>query len=126
MKAELEEALYTKYPKLFRQKDLSMQQTCMCWGCSCGDGWYQILENLCSDIQKHLQANPEVTMEFSQIKEKYGGLRIYIDGGDDHIDGLIDMAEAISYKTCEECGSEQGSIRNRGWMKTLCDNCFNS
>ena len=33
MKQELEEKLYTKYPKLFKERGLPMTQTCMCWGC---------------------------------------------------------------------------------------------
>lgn len=32
MNIELQEKLFEKYPKIFRQKDLSMNETCMCWG----------------------------------------------------------------------------------------------
>ena len=31
MKKELQEKLFTKYPKIFVQKDLPKDQTCMCW-----------------------------------------------------------------------------------------------
>jgi hypothetical protein len=34
MKAELQEKLYTDYPEIFKQKDLDMTQTAMCWGIS--------------------------------------------------------------------------------------------
>jgi len=36
--------------------------------------------------------------------------------------GAIDMAEAMSYRTCEKCG-QPGTERSDGWIRTLCDNC---
>ena len=51
MKTELQNKLYKKYPKIFRQKDLTMKETAMCWGISCGDGWYNIIDTLCSYLQ---------------------------------------------------------------------------
>lgn len=51
MKPELENKLFEKYPKIFRQKDLPPNQSCMCFGIECGDGWYKILDVLCQAIQ---------------------------------------------------------------------------
>lgn len=51
MNKELQDKLFNKYPKIFRQKDLSMKETAMCWGISCGDGWYNILDILCGNLQ---------------------------------------------------------------------------
>jgi hypothetical protein len=31
-----------------------MQETCMCWGFECGDGWYDIINSLCANIQHHV------------------------------------------------------------------------
>ena len=62
------------------------------------------------------------SVKFDQIKEKFGGLRVYFTGGDDYIEGLVSMAEAWSYKTCEVCG-ERGKPNKGGWIVTLCDNC---
>lgn len=55
----------------------------------------------------------------AQIKEKFGGLRFYIDGGDDYIHGAITMAENLSYRICEECGTP-GKTEGPGWYRTLC------
>lgn len=55
-----------------------------------------------------------------QVKEKFGGLRFYHHGGDDYCDGVIQMAEAMSMVTCEEC-SATGKTGGRGWIKTLCE-----
>ena len=58
----------------------------------------------------------------SQVKEKLGGLRFYMTCGNDEIFDLINKAEALSYKTCEECG-KPGEQRGPGWIYTLCDYC---
>jgi hypothetical protein len=57
---------------------------------------------------------------FDQIKEKFGGLRIYFSGGDDYVSGVIGMAEDMSYKLCEVCGNK-GNANKSGWIATLCD-----
>lgn len=54
-----------------------------------------------------------------QVKEKFGSLRFYVDGGDKYTDGIISMAEAMSYVICEICGSP-GKTYGGGWMRTLC------
>jgi|1_EtaG_2_1085319.scaffolds.fasta_scaffold00068_48 hypothetical protein len=129
MNQNLQNKLFAKYPKIFQQKDLSMQETCMCWGITCGDGWYNILDTLCSQIQHHLEYNLTkeqdleiINVEAVQVKEKYGGLRFYYNGGDDFIRGLAWMAEGISGCTCETCGSP-GTQNDTGWIHTLCSPC---
>jgi len=79
MKQELQDKLYKKCPKLFSQKDLPKTQTCMCWGISTGDGWYDLIDNVCEWIQNHTRWNPHLfpPIEFTQVKEKFGQLRIY-------------------------------------------------
>jgi len=94
-------------------------------GFCCGEGWWPILTNLCANIQHHLdwknkqsEVVPQVVV--AQIKEKFGGLRFYYDGGDDEISGMVRMAEAWAGNTCETCG-KPGYQREGGWIKTLCD-----
>ena len=105
-----------RFPKMFSGKYS---------GFCCGEGWWPILEKLCSNIQSHIdwknkqsEVVPQVTV--AQIKEKFGGLRFYYDGGDEHINGMVRMAEAWADASCEECGSP-GKSRDGGWIKTLCD-----
>lgn len=59
-------------------------------------------------------------VEVHQIKEKFGGLRFYYDGGDDEVSGMVRMAEAWADSTCETCG-DRGERRHGGWIRTLCD-----
>ena len=54
MKPELDEELCKKYPKIFRDRHASMMTTAMCWGFECGEGWYSIINHLCSNIQGHI------------------------------------------------------------------------
>lgn len=75
----------------------------------------EIMENNQRDI------TPKVNwIEVQQIKEKFGGLRFYYDGGDEHISGMVTMAEVWAGRSCEQCG-EKGERRSGGWIRTLCD-----
>lgn len=131
MKKELQEKLFNNYPGIFRQRGLDRTVTAMCYGISCGDGWYTLIDTMCGNIQNRMEnANrnkPEeehIICEATQVKEKWGGLRFYVQGSDSYIDGIIDLAESMSYRICSECGN--ASVQNekkRGWIYTLCDNC---
>jgi hypothetical protein len=132
MRDDLDRRLCEKYPKIFSNRHASMMETAMCWGFECGDGWYQILDSLCAQIQHYTDWNnsnhakgykqyKQVTQVVaSQVKEKFGGLRFYYNGGDDHISGMVRMAESWAAHTCEECGA-LGTMRHGGWIRTLCD-----
>ena len=108
-------------------------------GFAVGPGWWPIIKSLCSQIDSYTKwrnntreallknnphghtipdAVPQVTV--AQIKEKFGGLRFYYDGGDEHISGMVRMAESWAGHVCEECG-KPGESRSGGWIKTLCD-----
>jgi len=94
-------------------------------GFAVGPGWWPIIESLCGNIQHYLNwknKESEVVAQVvvTQIKEKFGGLRFYYNGGDDTIDGMVRMAESWASNACEECGVP-GQSRSGGWIKTLCD-----
>jgi len=131
MKQEYDTYLCTTFPKMFVNRYKPMTETTMCWGFDCGDGWYNIIRVLCSNIQHHIDWRnrkneldpnqpivPQVTVD--QVKEKFGTLRFYCTGGDDYIDGLVSMAESMSSVICEVCGNS-GSTLGRGWLTTLCE-----
>lgn len=59
-------------------------------------------------------------VRIAQIKEKFGTLRFYYDGGDEYISGMVRLAESVSAFTCEECGCP-GTLRGSGWLRTLCE-----
>jgi hypothetical protein len=145
MKKNMQEKLFKKYPQIFRQKDLSAQETAMCWGITCGDGWFDLIDDLCSEIQNRVNnvnsnrkysiksSSPSLipikTIEFiceaTQVKEKFGSLRFYTQGGDDYINGMISLAESLSRKICSQCGNKKNIQQRRGWQHTLCKKCKN-
>ena len=105
-----------QFPKMFSSKY---------GGFEIGQGWWPIIEVLCKNIQNHIDwknKNSEVVPQVvvQQVKEKFGGLRFYYQGGDDAVYGMVRMAESWADRTCEECGNV-GISRNGGWIKTLCD-----
>lgn len=54
MDQKLDETLCATYPKLFVNRHAPMQETCMCWGFDVGNGWYNIIDKLCGNIQHHI------------------------------------------------------------------------
>jgi len=135
----LDNYLCKKYPKIFVDRNKSEMESCMHWGLAVGNGWFSLLDNVCSNIQRHIDNPPWVenkkTGKFEepkepvcsqvialQVKEKFGGLRFYTSGGDEYTRALIDDAEALSYSICEQCGRMDDDVgRNRkGWIQTTC------
>jgi hypothetical protein len=72
-------------------------------------------------MENGVNVTPKVEwIRVQQIKEKFGGLRFYYDGGNDEISGMVRMAELWAGRTCETCGNK-GERRSGGWIRTLCD-----
>ena len=94
-------------------------------GFAIGEGWYPLIEKLSEVIQNHIdhvqkqgKECPQVVVQ--QVKEKFGTLRFYYDGGDDFIHGAAWLAESMTGMLCETCGGI-GKTRSGGWVRTLCD-----
>jgi hypothetical protein len=105
MKQELQEKLFSKYPKIFGDRTKPMTETCMCWGIETGCGWYDLIDTLCESLTYTYTTSIEVDEEdgkrlgikpyksevgdsyyftveppqviATQVKEKYGTLRFY-------------------------------------------------
>lgn len=102
----------------------------------CNEGWHPIIDDLSkevSEIAKKFPAiNGENRINVVQIKEKFGGLRYYVDyysmSDDDiqQIEYVIRNAEMKTFIICEDCGGNGEKVSpRRYWMKTLCPNCQN-
>ena len=107
-----EEELLKKYPKIFRQKDLSMQQTCMCWGMECGSGWYPIIDKLCEMLQWDIDKNGYPQIEATQVKEKFGTLRFYYTTLEPKEKHRIFVWRGWSYLFNKHCYSFRGFCYN--------------
>lgn len=119
---EFVKELETKYPEMFALPY---------GGVAVGVGWWPIIKSLCFQINNYVKWKQEQkekygrgegcpTVVVRQIKEKFGGLRFYYDGGDDRVDGMVTMAESWADHSCEECG-KPGKSRDGSWIRTLCD-----
>lgn len=128
-----QQKLYDSYPDLFVQKDWDKRKTCMCWGICCGDGWYGLIDRLCREIMNYVECENEERKknnkeligvpQFSQIKEKFGLLRIYMDASCDDIEKIVNQAETASQFICEDCGTSENTDTYGGWILTLCNKC---
>lgn len=88
MKPELEKILVEKYPKIFADYGKTHRESAMSWGLEVGDGWFDLLGNLCESLS-HLYTSSlslgdqryvpldAPTVVASQVKEKFGSLRFY-------------------------------------------------
>jgi len=126
MKKELDDLLVSKYPKIFKNRNASMLETAMCWGFDCRNGWFWLLDNLCKCIQSYLDNNPHLKVGqvvATQVKEKYGSLRFYYEGGNETIHGMVWLAEHQSYNICEECGATEDIGNTAGWISIRCKTC---
>ena len=142
----LEQHFIKKYPKIFVDMYGPMEKTCMHWGIETADGWFFLLDSLCGQLQSYIEQTNEFRKKeniklgkFSrqrkdiipqlvahQIKEKFGSLRFYYEGGDEYCSGAIDMAETLSHCICENCGKMNYSVvQTKGWIQHLCVECAN-
>lgn len=122
MSPELEEELARGFPELFGGRSKPKTESLMSFGCEHSDGWFNIIRSMCEAIENHLKrVDPRPEYEFVQIKEKFGTLRVYDDGHDEYIAGVIRMAENMSAVTCEVTGNPGRMCRKGHWYRTLCE-----
>lgn len=110
MTPELGEKLYAEFPSIFRERNMPMTETCMCWGLAVGDGWYDLVREVClcincaidnaktcviydyktkNGVDYGTDLSPEILAELhvgdmhvvaTQVKEKFGALCFYWRG----------------------------------------------
>lgn len=148
MRTEFEKALAEEFP--FMRWVLSpIDGSYEAIGLDCGDGWYQLIRDMCREITAAYEAAgrpPDVVVD--QVKEKFGALRFYYhhknqpitfhapdslpdghgpcvgpDGAElnQKVEEIVDRYEEMSGDVCEVCGAP-GSLRtDLQWTSTLCD-----
>lgn len=132
MNKELEDKLFNNYPILYKDKSAPETESLLCYGFMCGDGWYDILDRLSSELEElntsniNYINNPIYALE---IKVKFGELRFYIKDhtNEPDIDKYISKYTQEANNTCELCGSKANvNIYNKkGWLVIRCRDCFN-
>lgn len=117
--------LYTDFPLCFPAPPYC--------GFSIGEGWFENVKELCAKLEAFLSKltkEEQKAFQIAQCKEKFGGLRFYVDyppGNEslyNQINELIKEAEEKCSKTCEACGAP-GTLKTDRWWRTLCEDCEN-
>ena len=117
MSPELDAQLCRDFPLLFRDRQRSPMETCMCWGFP-GGGWYALIREACEALEPLIAAWYETATpdqiaagppRASQVKEKFGGLRFYLTdipaSLQARVQAIVHRAEKASLHTCEESGA---------------------
>lgn len=123
MDKELEDKIVRACPLLFKRIYGDPRETCMAWGIATGSGWFDLLMEASLAIEAEIRKMPldqQESVEASQIKEKFGTLRFYMNGGTKEINEIISKAEAKSEITCEGCGKPGILGMSSGWLTTAC------
>ena len=79
-------------------------------------GWFPLIKSLIEDLIE-LGWDKQIC----QVKEKFGGLRFYINAGSDGVHERIQKAENDSYEICEVTGKPGEMRTDIGWYRTLCE-----
>jgi hypothetical protein len=145
---ELLERLAAAYPYMFRR--MNGREDFFRFNPAIGAGWFDIFERLCAAINEALTAAQKKRFRIVQVKEKFGGLRVYWRIGSRarlwadiqvpgegvitlkpkakkssvaaRIDQLITHATAEAANTCEACGRRPAKLHLvDGWFTTMCD-----
>ena len=147
MKEELEKELQKLSPTFLAEMYGDMYKTAMHWGITCGDGWFEPLKKFCIKTQELNECLKDVAIVAKQIKEKFGEIRVYwdlektdkplferdtadweeysevVEQFRSYREELCDDTES----TCELCGKNQYPlVCTKGWIKYVCDDCYNA
>lgn len=102
-----DDRLARRYPRVFGST-----------GPATGAGWSWLWE---AGAQAVKDAGLPRDLRSSDMKEKYGSIRWYVEGDtSETVDDLVDAVEHLSAHICEDCGAP-GRIRRGGWLRCLCE-----
>ena len=123
MRQELDDLLCQRYPKIFRDRHADPSATAMCWGFACGDGWFDLIDGLCRDLQHLTEHEGAPQLVATQVKEKFGSLRfrVQIRTASEAQEALIEAAIERATRTCNVCGAP-GQARRSGrnqWIGSI-------
>jgi hypothetical protein len=85
-----------------------------------GNGWHGLVDETYDLLEPH-------EIEVTQVKEKFGQLRIYTGimtkEVSDELDPKIWEIESRSMSVCECCGQPAEQRTKGGWLKSICNPC---
>lgn len=120
--------LHAKYPEIFQSRN--NPPTAMSNHVGVHRGWWPLIEKACLVLEKWRKEVPDI--HFSQIKEKFARLRIYVDGSfsNEQAQSIYNDLEEIADESdtiCEYCGTKENVTKtapNGFWLHTICQECL--
>ena len=138
------DALIARYPRIFKGAQP------LAWS-DLPQGWTGLVDRLFADIDRWLDDEAARAFEVRQIKEKFGGLRVYWGFAEQetteidvfHARSLehlvlqpaeptalftrirvrVQEAAEEAARTCQRCGNGSATANNSGYVATLCGPC---
>ena len=91
---------------------------------SAGEGWFFLVWDLCASLEaiaRQQVSDGYPPMRIVQVKEKFGGLRYYLQGATEEARAMTRAASVQAETICEACGRSANYCRSRnGWWKAFC------
>ena len=86
------------------------------------DMWHNAMQNM---LQELSQLDSWDASKVAQIKEKFGGLRVYHMSTDSKWNKIIDKYDNVVSGICTTCGNtnEENKLNCEGWMSVKCETC---
>lgn len=117
-----EDALRSAFPEMLKEVTVL----------ECGDGWYVLLHSLFNSLVRYRETEAHFhrdvpPVEFYEIKEKFGSLRLQFRGGDNRVHGIVTSAGRFSTYICENCGQAATPTPEwykARWIHTACPECW--
>lgn len=69
--------IYERWPEFFALAKEGVRRSAICFGLEVGDGWLRLLWDLFEQIEKVLEEHGNPEFRLTQVKEKFGTLRVY-------------------------------------------------
>lgn len=88
-----------------------------------GDGWVPLVRTLCRYLVSMSDGQQPGVVRVLQVKEKFGGLRFYVDAPSEAESLVIGFAQTLSFTICESCGATDTVKVEGAWRKALCSEC---
>lgn len=113
--------IYARFPKL-------LENVYCGWWLADDSGWNDVIYKVLTAIAAEpcndgTHGGPA---SIAQVKEKFGGIRMYIENATGTQEQCIRELETICWFTCEDCGTTRDVETSGSWLKTLCTTCRNS
>ena len=112
---------YAKHPEWFKRSFVEIEMRY--------DGWTPLIDDVLNAAEKIMAKHPHASFRVDQIKEKLGGLRIYVghEGLPEEVSAqLSEISLAAcqrSFSVCEICGAPAQLGRLKSRWSVRCQSC---